>query len=193
MKFLICLPFILFACKASQNPSKDRIDAIVNGEIPDSSHVYTLPYDSGRSIRIVQGYFSNFSHRERAALDFNMKSGTRVLAAREGVVLRVKQDGKRGGLNKKYRKDGNNIVIQHTDGSRAGYWHLRNNGAVVKVGDTIKTGQLIGYSGNTGYTAFPHLHFLVWKSDANGWQQIPTRFYTSSGVEYLHFWNKYRR
>jgi murein DD-endopeptidase MepM/ murein hydrolase activator NlpD len=43
----------------------------------------------------------------------------------------------KGGWNKKYAKDGNNIVIQHADGSRAGYWHLQKDGALVNVGDTV--------------------------------------------------------
>jgi murein DD-endopeptidase MepM/ murein hydrolase activator NlpD len=142
---------------------------------------------------VVQGYFSHFSHKERAALDFKMKRGTKILAARDGVVVRVKEDGNKGGLNKKYRPYGNNIVIQHADGSRAGYWHFQHNGALVNVGDSVKKGQVIALSGKTGYTAFPHLHFLVWTFNKRGdWQQVPTRFQTSKGIKYLKSMKKYR-
>ena len=158
----------------------------------DTSYIYALPYEEGKSFRVIQGYFSKFTHKERAALDFNMKRGTHITAAREGVVVRVKEDGDRGGLNKKYRPFGNNIVIQHTDGSRAGYWHLQQNGAVVTVGDTIKKGQLIGLSGKTGYAALPHLHFLVWTTKNGQWQQVATRFQTSKGIKYLRSWKKYK-
>ena len=101
------------------------------------------------------------------------------------MVVRVKEDGDRGGWNKKYRPYGNNIVIQHDDGSRAGYWHLQEDGALVNVGDSVKKGQVIALSGKTGYAAFPHLHFLVWTYNNGDWQQIATRFQTSKGIKYL--------
>jgi murein DD-endopeptidase MepM/ murein hydrolase activator NlpD len=122
-----------------------------------------------------------------------MKRGTKILAARDGIVVRVKEDGNKGGLNKKYRPYGNNIVIQHADGSRAGYWHFQYNGAMVNVGDSVKKGQVIALSGKTGYAALPHLHFLVWTFSSRGnWQQIPTRFQTTKGIKYLRPLRKYR-
>jgi murein DD-endopeptidase MepM/ murein hydrolase activator NlpD len=122
-----------------------------------------------------------------------MKRGTTVLAARGGVVIRVKEDGNKGGWNRKYRPYGNNIIIEHADGSRAGYWHLQHNGALVHVGDTVKQGQPIAKSGKTGYAFTPHLHFLVWQYDENRkWKQIATRFKTSKGIQYLRGWKKYK-
>jgi murein DD-endopeptidase MepM/ murein hydrolase activator NlpD len=115
------------------------------------------------------------------------------VAARDGIVIRMKEDGIKGGANRKYRNDGNFIIIQHQDSSRAGYWHLKKDGALVNVGDRVTKGQVIAISGKTGYTAFPHLHFLVWGFDKNGrWQQIPTRFQTSKGIKYLKAINRYR-
>ena len=102
------------------------------------------------------------------------------------------KDGSKGGWSKKYRSQGNNIVIQHSDNSRSGYWHLQKDGALVKVGDTVKQGQVIGLSGKTGYAAMPHLHFIVWKNDSRGWQQVATRFQTSKGIKYLRPWKWYR-
>lgn len=201
MKLLSCLmkysPFIIFlflvSCSVSNNPLRKEIKRLQKGTIKDdTSYVYALPYEAGIKHRIIQGYFGPFSHKERAALDFKMKRGTKVLAAREGVVIRVKEDGDRGGWNKKYRPYGNNIVIQHPDGSRSGYWHLQFNGALVNVGDTVQKGQVIALSGKTGYTATPHLHFLVWRSSGDQWQQIATRFQTSNGIKYLRGWKKYQ-
>ena len=177
----------------SKNPLRKETKLLQRGIIKDdTSYVYALPFEEGKTFRVIQGYFSHLTHKERAALDFNMKRGTKITAVREGIVIRVKKDGDRGGLQRKYRPYGNNIVIQHPDGSRAGYWHLQKNGAVVSVGDTVKKGQLIAYSGKTGYAAIPHLHLIVWRSDKNGWQQIPTRFQTSKGVKYLSFWKRYK-
>ncbi len=194
MKYFPFLILSLFAsCTVSKNPLRQQVKQLQRGIVKDdTSYIYTLPFEEGKAFRVIQGYFSRFSHKERAALDFNMKRGTKITAAREGVVVRVKEDGTLGGLKKKYRSHGNNIIIQHADGSRAGYWHLQHNGALVNVGDTVKKGQVIGFSGKTGYALSPHLHFLVWRSSSSGWQQVPTRFMTSKGVMYLKGWKRYK-
>jgi murein DD-endopeptidase MepM/ murein hydrolase activator NlpD len=191
MLFFSCLA----GCSVSNNPLRKQVKMLQKGElIDDSSFVYALPYEEGTSHRLVQGYFGPFSHKERAALDFKMKRGTKITAARDGIVLRVKEDGEKGGWSRKYRSQGNYIIIQHADGSRAGYWHLQKNGALLNVGDSVKKGQVIALSGKTGYAALPHLHFLVWGFDATRqWQQIPTRFQTSKGIKYLKPLKKYRR
>ena len=56
--------------------------------------------------------------------------------------------------------------------------HLTKDGAVVNIGDQINKGDLIGYSGATGYAGYPHLHFVVTTID--GWQYP----YTSSPVTF---------
>ena len=173
---------------------RTTIRQLQNGTIKeDTSYVYRLPFAPNTTHKLVQGYFSHYSHKNRVALDFKMKRGTPVFAARNGVVVRVKEDGTKGGWNKKYRQDGNFIVLQHPDGSRAGYWHLQQNGALVNVGDTIAQGKQIALSGKTGYALFPHLHFLVWYNDKEGhWQQTATRLKTSKGNIYLRPLRKYR-
>ncbi len=121
------LSFIIFltGCVATNSPQRKAIKDLQKGKArDDTSFVYTLPYEKGSSHLIVQGYFSAYSHKNRAAIDFKMKLGTKILAARGGVVVRLKEDGDKGGLNKKYRQSGNLVVIAHDDGTRAGYWHL---------------------------------------------------------------------
>ncbi len=194
MKTAVFLILVFLAgCSASKNPLRKEIKKLQKGILKDdTSYIYQLPFEPGQSYFLIQGYFGGFSHKQRAALDFKMQRGTRICAAREGVVVRVKEDGDRGGFNRKYRAYGNNIVIQHPDGSRAGYWHLQLNGALVNVGDTVKKGQVIAISGKTGYTALPHLHFLVWRFNEQGeWQQMATRFQTSHGVKYLRSFKTY--
>lgn len=184
----------LAACSVSKDPLRKQVKLLQKGILKDdTSYVYALPFENGKTYCLIQGYFSHFSHKERAALDFKMPRGTRICAARGGVVVRVKEDGDRGGWNRKYRPYGNNIVIQHADGSRAGYWHLQKDGALVNVGDTVQQGQVIALSGKTGYAALPHLHFLVWNFDSNRqWKQVPTRFQTSKGIRYLRSFHRYR-
>ena len=196
MRFIpLILLFLASSCAVSKNPLRKEVRLLERGLVrDDSSYVYDLPFEQGRAYYCVQGYFSMFTHHERAALDFKMKPGSSICAAREGVVIRVKEDGTRGGMRSRYRKDGNNIVIEHPDGSRAGYWHLQTDGALVNVGDTVKKGQPIALSGNTGMTSFPHLHFIVWDYDrTHKWQQVATRFETTKGIGYLTAIKKYRK
>lgn len=188
------LLFTITGCSVSNNPQRRELKLLQKGNLrDDSSYIYQLPYKQNKTHLLVQGYFSHYTHKHRAALDFKMRKGTKICAVRDGVVVRIKADGKRGGGNPKYRPDGNYIIIQHSDSTRAGYWHLRHKSLFVKVGDTVKQGQVIGLSGKTGYTYFPHLHFIVWKSDGKGqWKQIGTRFKTNKGIRYLRPFRFYK-
>ena len=185
---------LLAACTVSKNPQHAALKQLQKRKInDDSSFIYHLPYEENKTHLLVQGYFSNYTHKNRAALDFKMKKGTKVCAARAGVVVRLKEDGEKGGSNIKYRPLGNFVVIQHEDSSRTGYWHLQFNGVLVNIGDTVKQGQVIGLSGRTGYTYFPHLHFIVWRYNKKGdWQQIGTRFKSNKGIRYLRPFRFYR-
>jgi murein DD-endopeptidase MepM/ murein hydrolase activator NlpD len=60
--------------------------------------------------------------------------------------------------------------IVHEDESVGVYGHLANKGALVKVGERVKEGQVIGLSGNSGASTGPHLHFHVAICNATlGW------------------------
>jgi murein DD-endopeptidase MepM/ murein hydrolase activator NlpD len=99
-----------------------------------------------------------------SAIDFVVPEGSEVFAAFDGKVVDVKDDSDIGGWDKKYWDDGNYVAIKHANGEYTWYEHLRFKGAVVKVGDNVKKGQLIGFVGKTGYTMGPygvHLHFEV--------------------------------
>src|SRR6187399_730131 len=118
MRLFWLLPFLLFlaGCYVSKNPMAKEVKGLQKGIIKeDTSYVYALPYEKGKAYYMIQGYFSSLTHRERAALDFKMKRGTKICAVREGIVVRVKEDGDRGGLKKKYRPYGNYVIIQHPD------------------------------------------------------------------------------
>ncbi len=154
--------------------------------IDDSSYIYSMPFQKGEKIFLIQAYDSKFSHKGEMALDFKVKTGTTICAAREGIVISARKDSDKGGLKPENLYDGNYISILHDDGSTAYYWHLEKNGVLINIGDRVQKGQVIGLSGNTGYSAFPHLHFEVQGYDnAGNSTQIPTRFQTSKGVKYL--------
>lgn len=151
----------------------------------DDDHIYALPYKPGRSYRILQGYGANFSHHglEEYAIDFDMAEGTPVHAARGGIVARVEEQHDKGCWQDGCGQYANYIVILHSDGTTGEYYHLEQDGALVEVGERVKRGQHIGYSGNTGHSALPHLHFAVYRPTTWGnTQSIPTRFESADGV-----------
>jgi murein DD-endopeptidase MepM/ murein hydrolase activator NlpD len=83
-------------------------------------------------------------------MDFTAPTGTEIYATGDGKVTR-RQSAKRG--------FGNNIVIDHGYGYTTIYAHLiRFN---VRVGQTIKRGDIIGYVGSSGTSTAPHLHYEV--------------------------------
>jgi len=145
----------------------------------DDSHVYLIPYKHGTKFKLSQAYHGGFSHIGNLsyALDFMMPEGTEIYAARSGIVAEVKEDSDIGGLDMKYAKHGNYILIYHKDSSFAYYIHLKKNGSIVEVGDKVKAGDLIGYSGNTGRSGAPHLHFDVRIPQCGDeMKTIPTQF-----------------
>lgn len=153
--------------------------------IHDDDHLYALPYRSGQSYRVLQGYGSRFSHTglEEFAIDFDMKIGTPVHAARAGVVARVVEEHAKGCWEDGCGAYANYIVILHNDGTTGEYYHLQENGALVAVGDRVAQGQRIAYSGNTGHTTMPHLHFAVYRATTGGnTQSIPVRFQSEDGI-----------
>jgi murein DD-endopeptidase MepM/ murein hydrolase activator NlpD len=180
------LLFIIIACSILNTQAQltdAEIRNLKGGKVKtDNSHIYNLPFAKGSKFLLIQAYNSKMSHQNELSLDFKMRKGSKICAARGGVVTATKADSDVGGLKDEYLSQGNHIIIKHNDGSTAMYWHLKKDGVVVNVGDTVVQGQHIGYSGNTGYSAFPHLHFQVQNVEG---RDIATRFYTKKGVIYL--------
>lgn len=184
MKYI--LPLLLLPVASFAQTEYSTID-LKNGKFKkDNSYIYTLPFENKKKVFLIQAYESWFSHKGERALDFKVKQGTKICAARDGIVTAMREDSEKGGLKPENLSDGNYVTIQHNDSSVAHYWHLQKDGVTVNVGDTVKVGQWIGLSGNTGYSAFPHLHFEVQGYNASGeYKQLATRFNTNKGVIYL--------
>jgi hypothetical protein len=101
--FLIIFILLLTGCAVSNNPLRKDVKKLQRGATrEDTSYAYSLPFEEGTSHLLTQAYFGSFTHKERIALDFSMKKGTKICAARDGVVVRLKEDSDRGGWNKKY-------------------------------------------------------------------------------------------
>jgi murein DD-endopeptidase MepM/ murein hydrolase activator NlpD len=180
--FLSIFCLLLSSYSFSQLTDSTIYDLKTGRLIEDTSFIYSLPYEIGKKYLFVQGANSKFSHKNELSYDFKMSNGSKICAARDGVVIATKSDSDKGGVKDEFLDDGNHVIIRHSDGSIAHYWHLEHNGVLVNVGDIITKGQVIGLSGNTGYTAFPHLHFQVLSSDG---KQILVRFQTKKGVIYI--------
>jgi len=129
------------------------------------SRAYRPPFARNQEFRIGQAFGGAFSHTapdSRHAVDISMPVGTPIHAAREGVVMDVARWFSGAGTDVK--RDGpraNFVRILHDDGSMAVYAHLDYEGVVVQPGQQIQRGQLIGRSGNTGFSTGPHLHFVI--------------------------------
>lgn len=150
---------------------------------PDLSFQYRLPYAAQTDYLVIQAFNGDFSHQgdDRYCVDWAMAEGSPVMAARGGRVMNVQADHEGAGDRKAYFDKANYIRILHSDGTVGVYLHLRKDGVAVKEGDTVHEGQLIGYSGNTGFSSQPHLHFGVYRVvDGARQESIPINFRSSS-------------
>ncbi|MBI3591408.1 MAG: M23 family metallopeptidase [Candidatus Melainabacteria bacterium] len=164
-------------------------------EIGFSTNVYTgdgkyfLPFKAGESYAVTQGEMGTFSHFGDFlySIDFGMPEGTEVTAMRNGTVVFIKEGSNEGGPDKSFLDKANFIWVLHVDGSIGRYVHLKQNGALVNLGDKVKVGDVIGYSGNTGYTQGPHLHVqVVLPKGFSGEEKIPIRFNSIDGALVEH-------
>ena len=151
----------------------------------DESLLYRLPYESGKSYYVLQGYGSRLSHTgpEEYTVDFKMREGTPVHAARGGTVVKMEESNSKGCWKGGCGKYANYIVILHDDWTTGEYYHLQQDGALVEPGQRVVTGQKIGLSGDTGNSALPHLHFGVYRAAPWGkFQSVPVRFSSVDGI-----------
>jgi len=102
----------------------------------------------------VTGFINNV-YNFHNGIDVRASIGAQVKAAYDGVVSGV-------GNNEKYAY-GKWITINHQNGLTTLYGHLSLQ--KVSVGQKISRGEVIGYSGNTGYSTGPHLHFSVYATN----------------------------
>lgn len=157
------------------------------GGIPDGT-VYALPFAPTNHYKLLQGPLGTFSHQAGSgddyAYDWAMPEGSVVLAARDGVVIGLRSDSTAHGVGDRFKNSANYIILRHADGTYGEYLHLQPNAALVKLGESVRAGQPIGRSGNTGYTSRPHLHFGVFRiRDDQTRESLAVKVRTGSGVQ----------
>ena len=89
-----------------------------------------------------------------AGVDFSAKTGTPIYSTGDGKVIRVRKS------KKGY---GNHVKIDHGYGYTTLYAHMSKY--IVRKGQKVKRGEIIGYVGNTGKSVAPHLHYEVHKDN----------------------------
>ena len=84
------------------------------------------------------------------------------------------------------QRAGASVVPQPVQTDRQVVQTLRHNGVVVRMGQQVSVGETIGFSGNTGYTTTPHLHFnVVAVDDALDWVALDIRFDNGSSPGFV--------
>ena len=124
-----------------------QMRAMMLNQIPSGAPVIDAPISSGYGKRIHPVTGEIKIHRGQ---DFAVQIGTPVYAPADGVIDAARASS---------RGSGNYLQIQHSYGFTSSYSHL--NKFAVNFGDFVSKGDLIGYSGNSGLSSGPHLHYEV--------------------------------
>lgn len=154
---------------------------------PDDTFLYRLPFENGTKHLVTKGFNQPPTHlgASQFSIDWDMPEGTRILAARDGLVVDVvDQLSQNGGAE--LAEKANAVWVLHADGTSSVYQHLKLHGSAVKIGQQVKAGELIGYSGNTGWSTGPHLHFCVVRViDGKSSITVPIRFFADGITDFV--------
>jgi murein DD-endopeptidase MepM/ murein hydrolase activator NlpD len=139
--------------KATIDPNS--IPAVRKGVLafPLSNPIITQYFGAGAAAKRL--YVSG-SH---GGVDFKASIGTPIYAALSGVVTDTEPSKYRNGC-----QYGKWVLLNHNNGLSTIYGHFST--VLVSPGQTVTTGQIIGYSGATGYATGPHLHFGLYITSA---------------------------
>ena len=124
---------------------------------------FVLPWQVDQGFQLTQGNCTFESHslskKQHMSFDFKMPIGTPVHASEDGRVFAVVEQFM-DDIDDGY-SEANYIGIEHDSGTLTWYMHLTFEGSLVQVDDYVARGERIGFSGNTGDSSYPHLHFFA--------------------------------
>lgn len=152
-----------------QSKSFDEVAALVKGKEKLLASIPAIQPISNKDLRHQPSGFGWRTHpiyktaEFHPGMDFAAAQGTEIYATGDGTVERA------DALAQGY---GNHIVINHGYGYKTLYGHM--NSMVVRSGQQVKRGQLIGYVGSTGLSTAPHVHYEVVKA---GEKMNPVNYY----------------
>jgi hypothetical protein len=168
-------------------------------------NAYHLPWKCGVTYPVTQGNNGDIcgsnggDHTgvQAYAWDFGLPRHTPVLASRGGIVTVAANVTSAGqncydGCTQPFGTSAfwtccnacintsNHVNVQHADGTVATYWHL--DVATVKVGDHVNAGDPLGYSGTSGCSSGPHLHFMNMGNCPTGYCQSVSMKFQEAGI-----------
>ena len=111
-----------------------------------------------------------YKSKTHGGVDFRASIGTPILAAEDGIVMASDNNDKGTSRWQKYQY-GQHVLIEHDNNLATLYAHLSTR--LVSKGERVTRGQVIGYSGSTGYSTGPHLHFGVYWAPSIQLKSIP--------------------
>jgi len=92
---------------------------------------------------------------------YDMDEGVPILCSALGTVI-YRHDGEYDRRTEwQNGVTANAVIVSHSDGFEAWYWHMRKNSVNVELGDTVAIGDTLGYVGSSGYSSGPHIHFEI--------------------------------
>lgn len=155
---LLFAGLIIFINSCQENKLDNNLDGMVlsaNME-NDAGIQLSSPLKKNDILKIGAGYGMAFhpilkTERMHRGIDYPAHEGTPVYTAAPGMVRVADRDSAYG----------NKIIVDHENGYSTLYAHLSK--ILIKKGDKLKSGQLIGKVGNTGLSSAPHLHFELMK------------------------------
>jgi murein DD-endopeptidase MepM/ murein hydrolase activator NlpD len=144
-----------------------------------TKNVYHRPIDINKVTSVGQDSLAHVGDLIHS-IDYDAPEGTLVYASLDGVVISVKDESNKGGLDQKFEDDGNYIEVLHKHGEISEYEHLRQHSSRVKVGDKVLAGDILAEVGNTGWSECPHLHFMIYPKD-NQYKTLEIQFKKERG------------
>lgn len=150
-----------FTLDPSKLPEDGVLSWPLDGKITVTQHFGDTSYSKKNT-----GLYNGNGHR---GIDLRAAVGTPLKASASGIIIGVGDTD----LNCRGASYGRWVLIKHTNGLATLYAHMDLIKAV--AGQSVDRGQLIGYSGNTGFTTGPHLHFSVLVADAVSIKQLASK------------------
>lgn len=151
----------------------------------DGYSQYKLPFPLGAQVYCTQGNNFSYSHFGVAAYAYDLQYvgggyGLPILACRSGFVTVVTENFQdascmsNASCSNQCKGSANRIVIEHADGTRMSYLHIRQYSSRVRVGQFVLQGQIVANEGESGCTSGPHVHLHLMNSGAS------TQWYSQS-------------
>lgn len=134
--------------------------------------------------RISQGFNGHFSHNKAPSLhavDIVMAMTDEIHAARDGIVVMVKDDYHMGGTDPYFLDKANFVTVLHGDDTYAVYAHILLGSALVREGQRVKAGDPLANAGTSGFSTGSHLHFVLQHNTGKATASLPFVFSSGNG------------